>query len=290
MSLVDPLSAEQDRVLSLGYAALRDFPWRQTRDPWSVLVSEVMLQQTQAVRVVPRWEQFLHRWPTVGGCAAAPLGDVLREWQGLGYPRRARNLWLTAQVCVERHGAALPDTLPELLALPGIGAYTARAVLAFAHESDVGVVDTNIARVLARQAGVRLTPKAAQAAADALVPEHCSWEWNQMLMDLGAQRCRAEPRCDGCPLECLWRDAGWPDPDPAQGSAGVSRRQAPFVGSDRQLRGRVLALVADSSCSVESLESHLVGPDADRERVRRVVRSLVADGLVAVTAGSVQLP
>lgn len=291
-----PLSSEQDKVLSLGLPALRDLPWRRTRDSWAVLVSEVMLQQTQVARVVPRWEQFLRRWPNPAACAAAPLGDVLREWQGLGYPRRARNLWLTAQVCVDRHGAALPESLPELLALPGIGAYTARAVMVFANESDVGVVDTNIARVLARRAGQRLTPKSAQAAADDLVPTGRAWQWNQVLMDLGAQRCRPEPRCDGCPMECRWRDAGWPAPDPAVGSAGVSRRQARFAGSDRQLRGRVLALVTDAPCPVETLESQLngsgpgSGAPVDQARVAGVVASLVADGLVALDEGVVRLP
>ena len=129
------LTDEQADVLRAGLAELRDLPWRRTRDPWSVLVSEVMLQQTQVARVVPRWARFLARWPTPAACAAAPLGDVLTEWQGLGYPRRARNLWLTATACVEQHGGRLPTELDALLALPGIGAYTARAVLAFALEA-----------------------------------------------------------------------------------------------------------------------------------------------------------
>jgi len=291
VSLVDPLSAEQERLLSQGRSTLRDLPWRRTRDPWSVLVSEVMLQQTQAARVVQRWERFLELWPTPIDCASAPLGDVLREWQGLGYPRRARSLWLAARFCVDQHGGALPDTLDGLLALPGVGAYTARAVMAFAFERDIGVVETNIARVLARRAGDRLTPSAAQSAADALVPAQRSWEWNQMLMDLGAHRCRPEPRCDGCPMQCRWRDAGWPDPDPADGSAGVSRRQARFAGSDRQLRGRVLAaLSATSPLTVESLELQLVGPGCDRDRLARVLSSLAFDELLSIRDDSVRLP
>ena len=119
----------------------------------AVLVAEVMLQQTQAARVVPKWLAFLDAFPTPAACAAAPLGDVLRRWQGLGYPRRARNLHDAARLMVERHGGAVPDDIDALLALPGIGPYTARAVLAFAYERDVAVVDTNIARVLARAAG-----------------------------------------------------------------------------------------------------------------------------------------
>ena len=150
--------------------------------------------------MIPKWTSFCGDYPTPAACAAAPLGDVLRHWQGLGYPRRARNIWETAAVVVERHGGALPDDLDALLALPGIGPYTARAVLAFAYERDVAVVDTNIARVLARVAGERQTPRAVQALADSFVPEGAGWAWNQMLMDLGATVCRPAPRCDECPL------------------------------------------------------------------------------------------
>jgi A/G-specific adenine glycosylase len=135
-------------VLAWGVPRLRDLPWRRTRDPWAVLVSEVMLQQTQVTRVIPRWESFLVRFPTAAACAAAPLADVLREWQGLGYPRRARNLHATAQR-VEELGA-FPRDLEGLLALPGVGRYTARALLAFAFELDAAVVDTNVRRVVAR--------------------------------------------------------------------------------------------------------------------------------------------
>ena len=159
-----------DAVLAWGIPQLRDLPWRATREPWPILVAEVMLQQTQATRVAPRWESFLDRFPTPPGCASASLGEVLQEWHGLGYPRRARNLHLTARHIVERHAGRVPDDLASLLALPGVGPYTARAVLVFAHGQDVGVVETNIARVLARTGGQRLTPLAAQRLADSLVP------------------------------------------------------------------------------------------------------------------------
>src|SRR5690606_14991271 len=126
----------------------RDLPWRRTRDPWSVLVSELMLQQTQVARVLPRYSAFLARWPTPAMCAAASVGEVVEAWAGLGYNRRAVHLHRCAVVVVDEHGGRLPTDLPGLLALPGIGPYTARAVLAFAHEADeVGVVDTNAARV-----------------------------------------------------------------------------------------------------------------------------------------------
>ena len=145
----------------LGWWALhrRELPWRNTRDPWAVLVAEVMAQQTQVDRVVPRWHAFLGRWPTPTALATTPLAEVLRAWQGLGYPRRAANLHRSAQAVVADPdlGGELPSTLDGLLALPGIGPYTARAVLAFAHEADVGVVDTNSGRILARVGGAVMT-------------------------------------------------------------------------------------------------------------------------------------
>ncbi len=166
---------------------MRDLPWRRTRDPWAVLVSEVMLQQTQVPRVVPIWHAFMERFPTVRVCADASQADVVRAWAGLGYNRRAVNLHRAAVLM----GDAVPRDLDALLALPGIGAYTARAVLVFAFEDDVGLVETNIARVLSRRAGRRLSPSELQREADALVPAGRAWEWNQRLMDLGALVCTA---------------------------------------------------------------------------------------------------
>jgi A/G-specific adenine glycosylase len=155
-------------LLAWGEGHLRDLPWRATRDPWAVLVSEVMAQQTGVDRVVPYWHAFLARFPTPGDCAAAPVGEVVRLWSGLGYNRRAVNLHGCARAVVERHAGTLPDRLDHLLALPGVGPYTARAVLAFAYERPVGVVDTNVGRVLARWAGRALRPAEAQSLADAL--------------------------------------------------------------------------------------------------------------------------
>lgn len=266
-------------VLAWGAPNLRDLPWRRDRDPWRILVAEVMLQQTQAERVIPKWEEFLDAFPTPEQCARATLGDVLRLWQGLGYPRRARNLHAAAGVVVREHGGRLPDDLQGLLALPGVGPYTARAVLAFAFERDVGVVDTNIARVLARTAGERLTPRRAQERADAVVPAGDGWLWNQVLMDLGAALCRPAPSCERCPLRasCAWDVAGRPEPDPAVGSAGVSARQAPFDGSDRQARGRVLARLRD-------------GPRPVGEFDERILATLLADGLVELHDGAARLP
>lgn len=271
---------DQGAVLAWAASNLRDLPWRAVRDPWHVLVAEVMLQQTQADRVVPKWRAFLADHPTPTSCADAPLGEVLRLWQGLGYPRRARNLHSAAVVVRDVHDGEVPDRLDDLLALPGVGPYTARAVLAFAFEHDVAVVDTNIARVLARVLGRRLTARQVQAAADALVPDGEGWWWNQALMDVGATRCRPEPRCEGCPIaaNCQWSLSGRPEPDPADGSAGVSTKQAPFEGSLRQARGRVLKALGEGERRASDFD-------------RAVVESLCADGLlVEHPDGSIALP
>jgi A/G-specific adenine glycosylase len=250
-----------------------------------VLVCEVMAQQTQVARVAERWGPFLARFPTPAACADAPLAEVLTLWQGLGYPRRALALHRCAQAVVERHGGGLPSGLDELLALPGIGPYTARAVSAFAFELDHGVVDTNTARVLARWAGRSFTPKAAQAAADDAVPIGQGWAWNQAMLDLGAMVCtKRAPRCERCPVTdvCAWFAAGRPDPDPAIGSAGVSGRQARFEGSDRQGRGRLMAAMAAGPVAADDLAAVVAWPE-DPARTERVVASLVADGLAVVT-------
>jgi A/G-specific adenine glycosylase len=255
-----------------------------------VLVSEVMLQQTQALRVVPRWAEFVGVFPTPTACAEASLGDVLRLWHGLGYPRRARDLHQAAIVVTRRHGGRLPSSLEELLALPGVGPYTARAVLAFAFEADAAVVDTNIARVLARVEGRRLTAREAQAVADAWSVPTSSWAWNQSLMDLGATLCRpASPRCPECPLRttCRWHLDGHPDPDPACGSAGVSVRQARFEGSDRQARGRLMkALTRGAVPAVDAPNVMARRPEA----ATTLVRALVAEGLIVADGELLRLP
>ena len=279
--------AAQQRVLSWGLAQLRDLPWRHTRDPWAVLVSEVMLQQTQVHRVIPRWFAFLEVFPTPAECARVPLGDVLRLWQGLGYPRRARNLHAAAQ-----HVVALgefPSDLAGLQALPGVGSYTARALRAFAFELDAAVVDTNIARVFARVAGRRLTPKQVQAAADAALPGEQAWAWNQCLMDLGAVLCRPlAPRCDECPLrdDCAFHGAG---EDPAIGSAGVSGRQSRFDGSDRQGRGRLLKALSVAPVTVDVVPETMGWP-GQPDRAHRVAATLVADRLVTFDGTTYRLP
>lgn len=273
-------------VLSWGMPRLRELPWRQTRDPWAILVSEVMLQQTQASRVVPKWEQFMAAYPTADDCAAASLGDVLRLWQGLGYPRRAKNV-RDAATAIVRLGR-FPRAVDELRQLPGVGPYTARAVMAFAFEADCAVVDTNIARVLARVAGRRLTAGEVQAHADALVPADESWAWNQCLMDLGATVCRpADPQCDVCPVaaSCAWRGNG--REDPAVGSAGVSGRQSRFDGSDRQARGRLLQALVNAPVGYERVASVM---RCDEVRAERLVAGLEHEGLVVRREKMLRLP
>ena len=280
-----------NRALLAWYAATaRPLKIRERSDPYSVLVSEVMLQQTQVPRVLPKWLAFMEAFPTPEECAASPLGDVLRMWQGLGYPRRARNLHATAGAVTAAGG--FPSTLDGLLTLPGVGQYTARAVLAFAFEADAAVVDTNIARVYARVAGNRLTAREVQALADEAMPSGESWAWNQSLMDLGAVLCRpAAPACGECPLRdaCAWRGSDTV-PDPAVGSAGVSGRQARFEGSDRQARGRLMKALTVGSVRAADLPA-VIGRSAGE--AERLVAGLVADGLVVVLAeppGAVALP
>ncbi len=281
-------------VLAAQGARLRpDLPWRRTRDPWAVLVSEVMAQQTQVARLGPAYRAFLERFPDPASCARAAVGDVLRQWAGLGYNRRARNLHRAAEVVVAQHGGAVPDTLADLLGLPGVGPYTARAVLAFAYGHDVGVVDTNAGRVLARAAAGRaLGGREAQELADALVPQGEGWACNQALLDVGALVCVAgQPRCATCPLEawCAWAAAGCPPPDPARGTAGSSAPQGTFVGSDRQGRGRLVAALREGPVPAVHVAAAAGWPD-DPDRAARVVDQLVSEGLAIRRGDALELP
>ena len=244
-----------------------------------------MLQQTQVPRAIPKYLQFLQAFPSPASCAAAPLGDVLRLWHGLGYPRRARNLHLAAGRVTEL--GSFPDTLAGLLELPGVGQYTARAVLAFAFEADAAVVDTNIARVFARVDGQRLTPRRVQALADAALPRGDPWLWNQSIMDLGATTCRpANPACTDCPVHhlCSWSGVG---DDPAIGSAGVSKRQGRFDGSERQARGRLMRTLQTAPVTVTGVAMVMQRGEAMSQRL---LHDLVHEGLVMSDGVSIRLP
>ena len=204
----------------------------------------------------------------------------------LGYPRRARNLHASARRIVEEHGGRVPANLDELLALPGVGPYTARAVLAFAHEVDVAVVDTNIARVLARVNDRRLTASEAQRIADMMVPEGEAWLWNQALMDLGATLCRPRPLCDACPLAAMCDWAGEGD-DPSIGSAGVSTGQPRFEGSDRQARGRLMKELVSRAVSIDDVAEVM---ERDEQVAARLLGALIDEGLVTRDGSRVRLP
>jgi A/G-specific adenine glycosylase len=264
----------------------RDLPWRRTRDPWRVLVSELMLQQTQVPRVAARYGPFLERFPTPAACAAAPVGDVVRAWAGLGYNQRAVNLHRCARQVVERFDGRLPEQLAGLQSLPGIGPYTARAVLVFAFGYDIGLIDTNAGRFVARALGGRALPAAdAQTLATAAVPKGQGWEWGQAVFDLGAEICtRRSPSCGSCPVRahCRWFAAGCPAPDPVISSAGISGRQSRFAGSDRQGRGRLVESLRTGPVRRSALAEVMGWPD-DPSRAERVAGSVVADGIAAVT-------
>lgn len=288
------LTPLQRDLLDWGARTRRDLPWRRTRDPWAILVSELMLQQTQAPRVVPKFEAFLHRFPTPTHCADATPGEVIDAWAGLGYNRRAVNLHRAAVVIRDEHGGAVPDELAPLLALPGVGPYTARAVLVFAFECDLGLVDTNAGRFVARAlAGKPVARLEAQALADATVPRGQAWAWGQAVFDLGAAVCtKQSPRCGTCPIaaSCAWYRAGRPDPDPVIGSAGISRGQSTFAGSFRQGRGRLVHALRAGPLPRDQLALAAGWPD-DPERAERALATLVADGLAVVRAdGTVATP
>ncbi len=269
---------------------MRDLPWRATSDRWRVLVSEVMLQQTQVDRVIPKYRAFIDCYPDPKACAVAPLGELLALWQGLGFPRRCRNLHAAAQAIVEHHDGLVPGELDALLALPGVGDYTARAVLAFADAQPIGVVDTNVSRVLSRQLNRPLARREAQHIADAVVPPDHSWEWNQLLMDLGATVCTARaPRCASCPVKatCAWLREGGEDPAPR--SFHTSKPQTRFDGSDRQARGRLMKAVVDRPVDRTSAAARM-GLVHDSQRAHRLVDDLVREGLLVERENRLVLP
>jgi A/G-specific adenine glycosylase len=250
------------------------------------MVSEFMLQQTQVARVVERYGAFLERFPDARACAEVPAAAVIDEWRGLGYNRRAVNLHRAARSITDDHGGSVPDTLDALVALAGVGPYTARAVLVFAFEHDVGVVDINVARLLARWDGAERTPRERQRRADELVPPGQAWAWTQTLFDLGATVCRAgEPLCSRCPVLhlCSWAGRG-PDPH-VRGP-----RQSRFEGSDRQGRGRLVAALRDGPVPAAELASAAGWPD-EPLRAEAAAAGLVADGLaVRLDDGTLRLP
>jgi A/G-specific adenine glycosylase len=269
-------------------ALSRPLPWLRHENPWAILVSEVMLQQTQSARVLGPWDRFMVIFPTPTACANAPLAEVLRAWEGLGYHRRAKSLHDAAIMLRDEFNGQVPQTLSELQTLPGVGLYTASAVASFAFHQPVAVLDTNVGRVVARGVANRcLRRHEALELANSLLPRGDSAAFNQALLDLGARYCRARPLCVTCPVSrvCAWRREGGDDPAPR--SAGVSRPQSYFEGSDRQLRGRVLRVLREGPCTRTQLRASLPGVDNARRLV--VVNGLIRDGLVERTSSGYAL-
>jgi A/G-specific adenine glycosylase len=276
----------------------RDLPWRATgRTPWGVLVSEVMLQQTPVSRVEPVWRHWLRRWPRPAELAAAAAGDAVRAWGRLGYPRRALRLHTAARQITERHCGQVPADLADLLALDGVGEYTAAAVASFAFGQRHAVVDTNVRRVLARSVQGQPLPAPAltvveRRLAKALLPDDAgtSSRWAVAVMELGALVCTARsPRCTDCPISsrCAWRLAGAPAYD------GPPRRGQAWHGTDRQVRGRILAALRSTDAPVTADELAVAVPDGElrdpRQRTR-CLASLIEDGLIEPAAGRYRLP
>jgi A/G-specific adenine glycosylase len=274
-------------ALRAWYAPRRGaYPWRETRDPYAIWVSEVMLQQTQAARVVPAFRSFLRRFPTVRALAAAPRRDVVAEWGGLGYNRRAVRLSEAARAIVRDHGGRIPRAKDELLELPGVGPYTAAAVASMAFAEPVAVVDTNVRRVVARVhlgiEGHEVPSKEMWALADAWLDRGDPAMWNQALMDLGREVCTPKPDCEACPLArvCRFRLSG------AVARRGP-RRQGPFEGSTRQVRGAVVSALRSHPWLTPAHLASETGFSVDR--VEAAVEALTVDGLVEVEAGRVRL-
>ncbi len=261
----------------------RDLPWRRPgTTPWGILLSEVMSHQTPVARVAPVWEEWIGKWPDPASFAAAPTDAVLRAWGTLGYPRRALRLVECARVIVEKHDGRVPSEVDDLLALPGIGDYTARAVSCFAFGRNVAVVDTNVRRIYARAVdGQFLARPRKRELVDVatLLPPTDGPTFSAGLMELGALVCVAtSPRCESCPLErsCAWVAAGRPEPT-AEQLAGRPRQK--FAGTDRQVRGKIMKVLRDSSEPVSPLVINAVWPDA--AQLSRALYSLLDDNLAA---------
>ncbi|MGO1950481.1 MAG: A/G-specific adenine glycosylase [Mycobacteriaceae bacterium] len=313
------------RVLNDWFASTaRELPWRMPgTSPWAVLLSEIMSQQTPVARVAPLWAAWLRRWPTPAALADAPTDEVLRAWANLGYPRRALRLRECAGAIVEQHDGEVPSTVPELLALPGIGEYTARAVAAFAFGHAVPVVDTNVRRVHRRLARGEFLQGPAKTGDLADVADLMPWVDEDpalvkrgysnprhdratrqdrrealgmcaSLMELGATVCTARsPRCDECPVSsrCRWIALGRPAPSAAE-SARAKKRVQKFEGTDRQVRGRIMAILRGdgSATEISATSTDFTGTSEDAGQRARALESLVADGLVERSGDTYRLP
>jgi A/G-specific adenine glycosylase len=288
------LAEVRELLLEWFARAGRDLPWRRIRDPYRVLVAEVLAQQTQAERAAEAFPRFLERFPDPSALASATPAEVLRAWQGLGYNRRALALRACAAAVVQRGG--WPATVEELAALPGIGPYTARAVACFALGQDVAPVDTNVARVLARSlAGAdpsQLSPARRQRLADAALPRGRAWAWSSALMDVGSAHCRPRPRCQGCPLapRCRWLALG-----EGERPGAKPRMVGRFSTSDRRWRGAVVRVLASEPGGLDEAALATAVDAAAAERPEgwfaALLAGLEAESLIARAAdGRFHLP
>jgi len=290
-----------ERVIEWFETNARELPWREPDcTPWGVMVSEIMLQQTPVVRVLPRWEHWMQRWPRPVDLATAPTAEILTAWDRLGYPRRALRLQAAAQAIVEFHGGEVPSTAAQLRALPGVGEYTAAAVACFAFNQPEVVVDTNIRRVHARAfSGAALPGKTYTSTqrnlAHELMPATAhdagatACAWNASAMELGALICTARaPQCGACPVAdlCAWRIAGSPPATEEQQTRGQA-----WAGTDRQVRGAIMAVLrkgetVDRAVLLESLNL----PEASSKQRERCLGSLIKDGLAEQAGDRIGLP
>ncbi len=321
-----PLTADASTLPAMQQAVLawfahhgRDLPWRTTRDPYHILVSEVMLQQTQVDRVRPKYHAFLAAFPTLAALAAAPTAEVIRQWAGLGYNRRAVNLQRTARTILSEHGGQFPRTVAELRQLPGIGSYTAGAVACFAFEQDVAFLDTNIRRVL-RRAWVApegeppaTNDHALHRLGEQLIPAGRGWQWNQAIMELGALICTTTaPACWRCPLQAHCRSyAAWRTRDEQIFDAAASpyplphtrprlhaaeHRSEPFVGSTRYYRGRIIDVLRTAPAGSRLTPAQIgaqIKPDfaaTDQPWIGTLLQGLHRDGLLDLNDAGAALP
>ena len=288
----------------------RNLPWRRTRDPYRIMVSEIMLQQTQVDRVIPKYFAFLEAFPTLDSLAAASTADVIRAWAGLGYNRRAVNMLRAARAVRDEYGSQFPQTVEQLVALPGIGPYTAGAIACFAFEADVGFIDTNIRRVLRRvffEPHEEPSERTLVDLAQMLVPPGTGWQWNQAIMELGALVCTAaNPQCWRCPLRQECRDYAWRRnadeqvvleygsgvPTPRRRVA--ERGQPAFAGSSRFFRGRIIDVLRAHPAGIAVPALGLLVKDdyaeSDRDWLETLVVGLVRDGLAERHGDDLRLP
>jgi A/G-specific adenine glycosylase len=314
-----PSASIAERLLAWFAEHARDLPWRHTRDPYCILVVEIMLQQTQVERVVPKYLAFLEAFPDLEALAAAPTGEVIRQWAGLGYNRRAVNLQRAARMIVEQFGGVFPREVAELRRLPGVGPYTAGAVACFAFEQDVSFIDTNIRRVLRRSLvgpddSTPLSDRQLIELGAALLPAGQGWRWNQALIELGALVCSATtPACRRCPLradcraygawlaadQALLHEMAQAEPRPLRRAAerrNSYRPSEPFVGSNRWYRGRLIAALR-ALPPAGTIPLSELGPQvrdgfspADLPWLHELVLGLARDGLLVLDGDLASLP